>query len=147
MPPIDVVSDASVALKWFHEEGEAEVDDARRVLDAYADGRLTLHILDLTRYEIGNALLRGRPGLSAASVATVLDALDEICPSLAPTAVELRLATVLAEQHGLTLYDAAYAAAAQVRGGVLATVDRDLLRAGLGLRPGQIVAQLTADEQ
>ncbi len=145
MSPIDVVSDASVALKWFHEEGEAEVEDARALLDAYADGRLYLHVLDLTSYEIGNALLRGRPGLSADRVANVLEALAEICPSLAPTMVQLRLATLLAEQHGLTLYDAAYAAAAQARGGVLVTVDRDLLRAGLGQRPGQIIAQLSVD--
>lgn len=142
MPPIDVVSDASVALKWFHEEGEAEVEDARALLDAYADGHLALHVLDLTSYEIGNALLRGRPRLSADRVATVLESLADICPSLTLSAVELRAATFLAERHGLTLYDAAYAAAAQARGGVLATVDRQLLGSGLGQRPGQIIADL-----
>lgn len=146
MPLMDVVSDASVALKWFHEEGEAEVEDARALIDLYVDGELDLHVLDLTAYEIGNALLRGRARLSADSVAAVLDALADICPSLTLSAQELRDAALLAEQHGLTYYDAAYAAAAKARGGLLATVDRQLLTSGLGRRPGQIVAEL-ADQR
>ena len=35
MPVIDVVSDANVALKWFHAEGEEEVAEARALLDAH----------------------------------------------------------------------------------------------------------------
>ena len=60
MPPIVVVSDASVALKWFHEAGEEEVDEARALVSAYVDERIELYTLDLTAYELGNALLRGR---------------------------------------------------------------------------------------
>ena len=35
MPVIDVVSDANVALKWFHAEGEEEVAEARVLLAAH----------------------------------------------------------------------------------------------------------------
>jgi hypothetical protein len=35
MSAIDVVSDANVALKWFHTEGEEEVLEARALLDAH----------------------------------------------------------------------------------------------------------------
>jgi predicted nucleic acid-binding protein len=146
MPLTNVVSDASVALKWFHSEGEEEVDAARAILDAYRSHSITLHVLDLTPYEIGNALLRGRHNLGADRTATVLASLDTICPRVCPSAAELREAAALAESHELTLYDAAYAAVARARGAQLATLDQDLLRAGLGRRPSEIVAQLSVSE-
>jgi predicted nucleic acid-binding protein len=149
MPVIDVVNDASVAVKWFHAEGEEEVTEARALLDAHKERAAALSVLDLTAYEVGNALMRGRAAASAAQVATVLDALAEVCPALRPNPEELRLATELASRHGLTLYDAAYAAVAESRKATLATVDRELLDAGLGSRPSKLTAQLAeaADEE
>jgi predicted nucleic acid-binding protein len=146
MPAIDVVVDASVALKWFHSEGEEEADDARRLLSEHKSRRLALMILDLTSYEIGNALLRGRASATAAAAAAVLDALAVICPAVTPAPTELRLAADLAERHDLTLYDAAYAAVAQQRGAALATMDKQLLAAELGQRPGEILARLPDDD-
>jgi predicted nucleic acid-binding protein len=144
MPATAVVSDASVALKWFHAEGEEEVGAARQLLERYAQRTLALSVLDLTAYEIGNALLRGTPKVDAGRVAIVLEALDQLCPRLSLTAVELGEAAGLAEQHNLTLYDAAYAAAARSRGARLVTMDRDLLRSGLGQRPSELLEQLEA---
>jgi predicted nucleic acid-binding protein len=140
MPAIDVVSDASVALKWFHAEGEEEVEPARALLEQYSRQAIGLVVLDLTPYEVGNALLRGRARVAADRVVVVLDALADICPQVAPNRDELREAATLAERHGLTLYDAAYAAVAQARG---ATLDEALLRSGLGRRPSAVVADLT----
>ena len=136
---IDVVSDANVALKWFHGEGEQEVVEARGLLDAHKARTVALSVLDLTPYEVGNALLRGRAKASGEQVATVLEALGEICPALRPSSEEMRLATKLAEGHDLTLYDAAYAAVAKSRQATLATLDQDLLDAGLGVRPGELI--------
>lgn len=143
MPTIDVVSDASVVLKWFHAEGEEEVEPARALLDLYGSQRIAIHVLDLTPYEVGNALLRGRAKIDADRVAVVLDALAEICPQIVPTPAELREAAILAERHDLTIYDAAYAAVAQSRGAELATLDRALLKSQLGRRPSTIAAALT----
>jgi predicted nucleic acid-binding protein len=142
MPAIDVVSDANVALKWFHAEGEEEVAEARALVAAHQARTVALQVLDLTAYEVGNALLRGRAKATAGQVATVLEALAEICPAARPDADELRLATELAERHALTLYDAAYAAVAEHRGATLATLDRALLEAGLGRRPSELVERL-----
>jgi predicted nucleic acid-binding protein len=144
MPTIDVVSDASVALKWFHSEGEEEVEAPRALLERYGRGVVALHVLNLTPYEVGNALLRGRATVAADRVAVVLEALADICPQVSPTTDELREAATLAEEHGLTLYDAAYAAVAQKRRAELATLDRALLRSGLGRRPSAILAELPA---
>ncbi|MFN2591971.1 MAG: type II toxin-antitoxin system VapC family toxin [Candidatus Dormibacteria bacterium] len=139
---IEVVSDASVAIKWFHGEGEEGVGPARELVGAYRDGRLSLLILDLTPYEVGNALLRGGARASPEQVAIVLDSLAEICPAVAPAGQEMRLALRLAGRHGLTVYDAAYAAVARHRGALLATMDAQLLKARLGRLPARLMAEL-----
>jgi predicted nucleic acid-binding protein len=141
MPAIDVVSDASVALKWFHAEGEEEVEPARAFIVAHQARAIRLTVLDLTAYEIGNALLRGQANATAEQVATVLEALAEICPAIRPDTAELSLAAELAQRHDLTLYDAAYAAVAKNRYATLATLDAALLHAGLGRRPSDVGAQ------
>jgi len=141
MPAIDILCDASVVLKWFHAEGEEEVGESRALLDLHRSRAVALSVLDLTAYEAGNALIRGM-GVPAAQSRIVLEALDVICPRLAATPPELAQALALAERHNLTVYDAAYAAVAQSRNALLATMDRSLLAAGLGSRPSEIVAAL-----
>lgn len=142
MPAIDVVSDANVALKWFHAEGEEEVPEARALVAAHQARTVALSVLDLTAYEVGNALLRGRAKATASQVATVLEALAEVCPAARPGPDELRLAAELADRHDLTLYDAAYAAVAENRRATLATLDHALLKAGLGSRPSEVAERL-----
>jgi predicted nucleic acid-binding protein len=142
MPVIDVVSDASVALKWFHAEGEEEVEPARALVAAHQARAIALTVLDLTAYEIGNALLRGQVNATSEQVATVLESLDVICPAIRPDTAELSRAGRLAARHDLTLYDAAYAAVAESRDATLVTLDRALLNAGLGRRPSELAHQL-----
>lgn len=137
----DIVCDASIVLKWFHDEGEADVDDARRLLVAHRSGSVTAWVLDLTFYELGNVLLRAL-GWSAADVADQLDDVRAVCSLLAPSAVEQRLAAELAEEHALTFYDAAYAAVARSRGAALATADTALLEAGVGESPAAVATRL-----
>ena len=133
----EVVCDTSVVLKWFHDEGEQEVEEARALLEAHRTGRSTCWILELTFYELGNVLLRSL-GWHASDVADQLDDLRTICPVLTPAADALRLASVLAEEHALTFYDALYAATAQLHGAVLATADKALLASSLGVRAGTL---------
>ena len=143
MPPIDVVCDASVVLKWFHAEGEEDVEASRALLRLHRDRKVALFVLDLTAYEVGNALLRGRVHVAPDDAAVVLDALAGICPAIALSQADFDHAVRLAAQHNLTLYDAAYAAAASARQARLATLYRALLGAGLGLRPSDIVRGVT----
>jgi predicted nucleic acid-binding protein len=142
MLAIDVVSDASVALKWFHAEGEEEVEAARALVAAHQARTVALKVLDLTVYEVGNALLRGQANATAEQVATVLEALHEICPAVRPDPAELSLAAELAASHDLTLYDAAYAAVSESRDATLVTLDHALLQAGLGHGPSELVPRL-----
>ena len=140
MPAISVVSDANIVLKWFHSEGEEEVESARKLLDAQKERTIVLSVLDLTAYEIGNALMRGRAGATAEQAATVIEALADVCTSIRPSLKEMREASLLAERHGLTFYDATYAAVAQSRSAELVTLDRALLAAKLGSRPSELIA-------
>lgn len=141
MPPIDVVCDASVVIKWFHSDGESEFEAARQLLDLHGRRALALHVLDLTAYEVGNALVRGR-GVGAPEVSAVLSAMSRICDAVAPTSAEFDEAARLSVEHGLTLYDAAYAGVAIRRGGRLVTFDQALLESGLGLRPTELIAAM-----
>ena len=80
-----VIADTSVVVKWFHEEGETEVAEARAILDAHRSDALDLHVLDLTIYELGNILIRSLHW-GATAVADQLDDLDVVCgPPLAPS--------------------------------------------------------------
>jgi predicted nucleic acid-binding protein len=139
--PIDVVSDASVVLKWFHSEGEEQVEEARELLARFRERQIGLSVLDLTMYEVGNALLRGR-GVTADAVNVVLASLGELIPRWVLRPQEWSRAAILAEMHGLTMYDAAYGAVAERRGALLATMDTRLIEVGLGARPRDILATL-----
>jgi len=141
MPAVDVLADANVVLKWFHEEGEEDVASAQALLDAHRARAVLVAMLDLTPYEVGNALIRGRAGLSGERVAVILASLRDICVAISPDAEDLGLAARLADQHALTLYDAAYAAVAQRRGAALATLDGRLLATGLGARPSDLAGR------
>jgi len=134
MPAAELICDASVVLKWFHSEGEEEVGESRALLDLHRSGAVGLLVLDLTAYEVANALIRGM-GVPSGAARAVLEALALVCPAVTPTPAELSDALALAEGHDLTLYDAAYAAVARGRGARLITMDRRLLEAGLGIRP------------
>ena len=142
MPVIDIVCDSNVVVKWFEREGEEEVVPARALVVAHQRREVALHVLDLTMYEVGNALLRGRLRLSADRVNAVLDGVAQICPRITSTSSDLHEAAALAQQHNLTFYDAAHAAVARRRGAELATLDAALLRARLGRRPSELVADL-----
>jgi len=124
--------DASVALKWFLPV-EREPDGG---LARDAVGRLTMRTTDLGIYEVGNVLVASS-GWEAARVGAALDLLLEICGDPVPLLAEDRLgAAELALAHGLSFYDASYAAIARRLGRPVLSADTDLLGPGLavGLR-------------
>lgn len=57
--------------------------------------------------------------------------------------MKVALAARLAVEHRLTFYDATYASVAQARRATLATLDHELLRAGVGVRPSEIRSRST----
>jgi predicted nucleic acid-binding protein len=134
--------DTSVLIKWFHREGEGEVESARALRSAHVSGDVEAHMLDLATYEVGNVLTRALRW-SASDAADQLDDLQEILgPPLAMTRAGVRDAASLAEIHTLSFCDASWAAAARELGIALISADRRLLSTGLAESPTQVTARL-----
>ena len=128
---IDVLLDTSVIVKWYHEVAEPEVPQARAVLHAHQRAEISVLVLDLTLYEYGNVLLKSlrKP---ADQVAVWVEDLIQLCGS--PISLQpawRRDAAELGGAHGLTYYDAAYAAAARGLRIPFITADKLLLASGL----------------
>ena len=127
--------DTSVLIKWFHSDGESQLEQARALRSAHVTGVLTGHVLDLATYEVGNVLSRALRW-RAVDVADQLDDLHAILgPPLVPTPDMLRRATTLASTHRLSFYDATWAATAAHLGIPLVSADRQLISAGLAESP------------
>jgi predicted nucleic acid-binding protein len=126
------VVDASVALKWFlPAEREPDAELARAAV-----GRLTMRTTDLAVYEVAHVLTT-QSGWDAGRIEEALTLLTEICGTpLELRPEDRRLAAELALSHGLTFYDASYAAIARRFGRKVLSADSDLLEPGLavGLR-------------
>jgi predicted nucleic acid-binding protein len=105
-------------------------------------GDLDAHVLDLAIYQVGNVLLRALRW----EPSQVADQLDDLHTALGPplvmTADWLRRAAALAHDHGLSFYDASWAAAADKLNMPLVSADRRLLATGLAESPSTTVARL-----
>ena len=125
--------DASTILAAFDSDDDLH-DPSLRIL---TDPTVTLTTLDLARYEAANVAIRAwrAPG----RVAPLLEAIDRIAGDggvLPSTTALLTRAAQLAEEHEISVYDAAYVAAAGQTGGTLVSCDaRDLVGKGLASSP------------
>lgn len=108
--------------------------DAARAL--VLNTELPVSALDLTFYETANVIGSrwGRPDLARELCRTIQLRCDG---RIVSAAIELLEAAVdLASEHGLTVYDAAYVAAARRHGWTLVSADvRDLVSKGLAVTP------------
>ncbi len=130
-PPIShppYVVDASVALKWYVQRGEADVKKAFQLLESYGRGQCVLRAPDLLLWEVANALAIGHR-LKPQEVAEALVHLRGLDLDL--NAVQwstLQNAVEIASASEATIYDAYYLALALECGGVLVTADEKFLR-------------------
>lgn len=118
------IVDASVAVQWIHSEGERAVSQARALLHGAISGEYQLVSSALLPYELFNALLAGK-GLRGSALERASDFFFQLPIELcALTETRTRTAMLLAEQYGLSFYDASYAAIAFERMEPLVTADR-----------------------
>jgi predicted nucleic acid-binding protein len=134
--------DTSVLIKWFHREGEREIDQARAIRDAHVRGDLTAHVLDLAIYEVGNVLVRALRWRAPEVSAQIDDLLTLVGAPISPLPEWHRDAAALAEAHSLSFYDASWAAAANALHVPLVSADQRLLAAGLAESPSEIANRL-----
>ncbi len=126
--------DASVILAAF----DADDDHHEPAQAVLSNPAVPLATLDLARYEVANVAVRAWRAPSR--VAPLLDVIDQIAADggiIRSTTALLTRAAQLAEEHTISVYDAAYVAAATRAGGRLVSCDtRDLLDKGLAHSPG-----------
>jgi predicted nucleic acid-binding protein len=125
--------DASVLLAAFDPEDD-HYEPARGLLEGEAT---TLATLDLARYEVANVAVRG--WRAPESVAPLLAAIEKLADDggiLVSTGALITQAAEIAERHTISVYDAAYVAAADDAGHRLVSCDeRDLVSKDLATLP------------
>jgi len=131
--------DASVLLSAFDPDDEHH-ESARAVLE---DEEAALATLDLARYEVANVAVRAwRAPESVAPLLTTIERLADDGGVLPSTDTLLTKAAEIAERHTISVYDAAYAAAADEGGRRLVSCDqRDLVSKGLAILPSSARSQ------
>jgi predicted nucleic acid-binding protein len=126
--------DASVLLAAFDPEDDQHAA-ARALLE---DEEATLATLDLARYEVANVAVRA--WRAPESVSPLLASIEKLADDggvLSSTDTLLTRAAEIAERHTISVYDAAYAAAADEGGHRLVSCDkRDLVSKGFAALPG-----------
>jgi predicted nucleic acid-binding protein len=105
-----IVVDSSVAIKWFVVEPLST--EARRILDGYQTGVLTLLAPDLINAEVSNIVWKKQrfQGLAAMDAQQIIDEFQKLTIVFTPTAALLDEAFRLAVAHERTVYDALYIA-------------------------------------
>lgn len=121
-----VVVDASIAVKWFVVDDEADVSEADELLADHAAGRVRLVAPALLVHEVFNVLARRNREVEG--LAEAMDAFfDADVALVSPDREQIAIAAGMVAQ-GLSTADAAYAALARVLGCRLETADRRLAR-------------------
>jgi predicted nucleic acid-binding protein len=128
--------DASVILAAF--DSDDDLHGPSQTL--LTDPAVTLATVDLARYEVTNVAVRAWRKFD--HVAPLLEAIDRISGDggvIPSTSALLSRAAKVAEEQTISVYDAAYVAAAGQAGSVLVSCDtRDLLGKGLASSPALV---------
>ena len=134
------VLDASVLLA-SEDPDDVNHRDASQLLE----GGDPLATLDLAFYEVTNVAIRSWQDHSAAHrLRERIAAVADDGGLIRVDALLIAHATTIAEEHGISAYDAAYVAAARASNGQLVSCDvRDLVSQGLARLPGYAVSSQT----
>ncbi len=106
------VIDSSVIIKWLNKVEEKYLPQADKLLDNLKKGEIQISIPYLAKFEIANALLKGKK-LSLPEAADALDAFYKL--PLIYLDLDLELMTTayeIAEKYKITFYDASFIALA-----------------------------------
>ena len=123
------VVDASVGVKWFADEEEAEAAKAQALLEPFRTGRIRLAVPGLLFYLEVAAGLRSHPKAGEDAVSKCLKTLWALgleCREADETL--LSKANAIAHGYDVTLHEGAYVALAEMLGFPLLTCDPEIQR-------------------
>ena len=122
------VVDASVLVKWFLHQQEANRDRALALRNLHISGRSTIFIPQLALLEVLNAI-RFSPKAKEEDSETALEALQDLHLETRPPEFDvLRKANAIAWAYKITIYDALYVALAEQVGYPLVTADEAMIK-------------------
>jgi predicted nucleic acid-binding protein len=117
------VVDASVLVKWFLYQHEADRDRALALRDLHVSGQSTIFVPHLALLEVMNAV-RLSPKAKEKDGETAVQALQDLhLETKLPDSALLRKANAIAWAYNITIYDALYVALAEQVGYPLITAD------------------------
>ena len=124
---MDIVVDASVAVKWFNVKDEDNVDLALEILKQKSANKMKIIVPDLFFLEIVNAFLT-KSFFNRQDVLIIEEALDKMNLVIVfPDHLALKNAIDIASENDLTIYDAIYVETAIANNAVLLTEDKKIL--------------------
>lgn len=133
-----LVVDSSVVIKWFVVEPYST--EARRVLNDYQAGGLTLLAPDLLHAEVGNIVWKKHvfQGMTAVDAQRIIDTFRTLTFVQTSSAVLLDSAYRLAVIHRRTVYDMLYVTLSTQEACQFVTADEKLVNAISPAFPGTI---------
>lgn len=103
-----IVLDSSVIIKWLSSQDEGRLEQADRILRDKQKGQVELFTSELSKYEVANALLKGK-SLPLTQAKAALTTLYQIPLTFISETVGLAKETYkIASELGITYYDAAF---------------------------------------
>jgi predicted nucleic acid-binding protein len=122
------VIDASVLVKWFLYQQEADRDRALALRELHISGRSTIYIPQLALLELVNAV-RFAPKAKEEDGEMALEAVRDLHLEVKPPEYDvLRKANAIAWAYKTTIYDGLYVAHAEQVGYPLITADETMIR-------------------
>ena len=122
------VVDASVLVKWFLHEKEADRDRALALREFHISGRSTIFIPQLALLEVLNAV-RLSPKADEEDGEMALETLEDLHLEIkANDVVLLRKASAISWGYKITIYDALYVGLAEQVGHPLITADEVMVK-------------------
>ena len=122
------VVDASVLVKWFLQEKEADRDRVLALRDLHISGRSKIFAPRLALLEVLNAIC-SNPKADEETGEAVLEALQDLHLEIRAGDTDvLRKANAIAWAYKITIYDALYVALAEMVGFPLITADDSMLK-------------------
>jgi predicted nucleic acid-binding protein len=102
-----LVVDSSVIVKWISHQNEDDTDLAHKILVDLEKGKISLHLPELVKYEVANALLHKK--LTLPQTKASLEPLYHLPIDWIPETLESAHSTlVYAQEKNITYYDATF---------------------------------------
>lgn len=116
-----IVVDTSILVKWFNQTDEKNLEKADKIMDAVLSGETELILPELSKYELGNVLLKKKQLTPDQAYISLETAYALPITFVSETEEQARNTYKTAFNLGITYYDASFISLAKQVGATLVT--------------------------